>query len=343
MDSLALRASNWSRRVRRRWLTAKARLRGKTFFCKALTGDSKVNLSINSDLTVSCSCHDVDGSGRIGDLKSQSLRECFSGPVARRFREDLATGRLPIADCARCRDLRMTGKEEARRFASEYHLPRYVMLENTSACNLRCVSCPRARIRELRSQVSMSLEDVRKVAAELKDAGVERVAYLNFGEPFLSKAIGRELEIVRQLNPGIRIDTSTNGLLLDTDEKRDAALRMDRIQFSLDGTDQKMAVKYQRGLDFEKAYENMKALAAYRDARGLTKPAIVWKYLLFRWNDRKADLRRAIDLAREACVDEILFERTVSPFYGLPLRSYLGFHNDIGEELGRMRSVALRT
>jgi len=342
MDSIAVRASTWLRKTRQRCLVAKARLRGKAFFCKALTGDSEVNICINSDLTVSCSCHDLDGSGHIGDLNRQSLEECFSGKTATRFREELAEGRLPLADCARCWDLHTIDKDEARRFVHEYRLPTYVMVENTSACNLRCLSCPRERIRQIRSKVSMSLEDVRRVAVELKEAGVKRVGYLNFGEPFLSRDIGKELQIIREINPGIWIDTSTNALFIDTQEKREAALLIDRMQVSLDGVTQEMAGKYQRGMDFDRAYRNMQELVAYRDAKGRAKPTIIWKYLLFRWNDRKADLRKAVELAKEANVDSILFEKTVSPFYGLPLRSYLGFHNDLGEDRMGSRSVALR-
>jgi len=342
MDNLTTDVSARLRRLRQQYLSAKARLLGKAFYCEALAGNSELNLCINSDLTVSCNCHDVDGSGHIGDLNHESLKACLAGPVADRFRSQLAEGRLPIANCARCCDLRMVDKHEAARRADDRRLPDFLMVENTSACNLRCTSCPRTTIRGLRRKPSMSLDEVRKVAGELKACGVKRVAYLNLGEPFLSRHILQELEIIRQENPDITINTSTNGVVIDSDAKRDAALLMDTMQVSIDGVNQEMVARYQRGNDFQKAFGNMKALVAYRDARGQTQPTVIWKYLLFWWNDRKKYVRQAIEMAKEARVDGILFEKTVSPFYALPVRSYLGLHNQLGEETWGGRYVPLR-
>jgi len=334
MDNLTTTVSAGLRRLRRKYLTTKAQLSGKAFWCNALAGNSEVNISINSDLTVSCNCHDVDGSGHIGDLNRQSLAECLSGPVAERFRRRLAEGRLPIDGCSRCCDLRMADKDEAARRAETRRLPGFVMVENTSACNLRCASCPRTAIRNLRGKLSMSLDDVGRVADELAACGVRQIGYLNLGEPFLSKRIRRELEIIRRKSLGITINTSTNALAIDSDEKRDAALLIDAMQVSIDGVSQQTVTRYQRGSDFQRAYDNMRALVAYRDAQGLARPTIIWKYLLFWWNDRKRYLERAIEMAKEANVDGLLFEKTVSPFWGVPVRSYLGFHKRIGEDAG---------
>ncbi|NQU21379.1 MAG: radical SAM protein [Candidatus Nealsonbacteria bacterium] len=342
MDSIATHVAAAVRKTLRQYQQTKVRLQRRAFFCKALAGQSDMNVCVNSDLTVSCTCHDVDGSGHVGDLRHQSVAEVFSGETANRFRATLADGRLPTPLCARCCDLRTVDRGKAKSLADKHRLPEFIMMENTSACNLHCVSCPREKIRNMRSKVSMTLEDVTRVAEELQRAGVRRIGYLNQGEPFLSKNIGRELHVLRETIPGVWIHTSTNGQLIDTDEKREAALLIDEMQVSLDGIDQQMTDKYQRGLDFEKVYRNLKALIEFRDARGLQRPIVVWKYLLFRFNDRKAYLRRAIEMAREAKVDQILFERTVSPFYAVPWRSYLGLHNGIGETVPGGQCVVLR-
>jgi hypothetical protein len=342
MLHLTATASAMLRRIRRQYLQVKSKLRGNAFCCAALDGRSEFNLCINSDLTVSCNCHDVDGSGHIGDLSRESLAEVLSGPTARRFREELAQGRLPIPQCSRCCDLHAASKQEAQRLVEHRRLPTFVQVENTSLCNLRCLSCPRGRIHRLRRRPSMSLDDVRRVADEIKRSGITSVGFVNLGEPFLSKHIRRELEIIRELNPGLRINTSTNALLIDSDEKREAALLLDKIQISLDGINQRMASKYQRGMDFERAFGNMQALVEYRDARGLSRPIIIWKYLLFRWNDRQDYLRTAIEMGRAAGVDLMAFERTFSPFYALPLRYYLGLLDGVGKKTAWGILVALR-
>jgi len=342
MDTLAARASALFRRMKAGWLTAKARLSGRAFVCDALSGTSQINVCINSDLTVSCSCRDFDGSGRVADLNEDRLEDAFHGPTAAEFRAQLAAGRLPVTACARCWDLRMVSRDEAQRRQHDVRLPSFIMVENTSACNLKCVSCPRSSIQNMRRRRSMSLHDVRTVAEELNRVGVKEVAYLNLGEPFLSKHLQDELEIIREWNPGITINTSTNGVLLSTDAQREAALLFDHIQVSLDGMDQQTASRYQRNTDFDRVYENMKQLVAYRDERGLQRPRIIWKYLLFRWNERRKQMLAAVDLARAANVDELWFERTVSPFYGLPWRSYLGFNRDIGEDDEGERRIIFR-
>jgi len=342
MGELRATISAMLRRAMRPYLMARARLRGRAFFCTALAGHSDSNLCINSDLTVTCSCHDVDGSGRIGDLKCDSLEAILAGPTAARFRAELAQGRLPTPLCVRCCDLRTVAADQAIRLAAEHRLPSFVAVENTSDCNLRCASCPRLWIRRLRTKRSMSLHDVERVAEELKAAGVARLGYLNFGEPFLSRNIRRELEILREVCPWLWITTSTNAMPIDSDEKREAALLMDKIQISLHGIDQRTAAKYQRGIVFQRSYDNMQALAEYRKARGLARPVLVWKYLLFRWNDRPAYLLRAIEMGRMAGVDEICFEKTVSPLDGLSWRWLLGMLNGVGRPSGDEICIDLR-
>ena len=57
----------------------KAVIKGKRFYCQALAGESNYDISINSDMTVSCSCADFDGSGILGDFSSDSFETIFGG------------------------------------------------------------------------------------------------------------------------------------------------------------------------------------------------------------------------------------------------------------------------
>ena len=149
---------------------------------------------------------------------------------------------------------------------------------------------------------------------------------------------------MRRRNPTLRILTSTNGMRLDTDAKREAALLADEVLFSIDGVSTPMVRKYQRGGDFDQAYENMRQLVEYRDARGLRLPRILWKYVVFRWNDRKVDIGRALELARDAGVDGLQFTFARSPWYGISWRFFLGStFRKLGERGGwRFRNVWLR-
>src|ERR1700744_2908281 len=100
----------------RRFLKTKhevmARLRGERFYCDALSGRSAYNITVNWDGTLTCNCHDYDGSGNIGDLNQQTSKEAFYGPKAQALRESLAQGKLPILTCAHCGDLKRIKKSK---------------------------------------------------------------------------------------------------------------------------------------------------------------------------------------------------------------------------------------
>jgi hypothetical protein len=130
--------------------------------------------------------------------------------------------------------------------------------------------------------------------------------------------------------------------VVNTDAKREAALSASHIFFSIAGINDEMLKKYEHFGSFQKAYENMKALVAYRDARGSMNPFIEWKYLLFNWNDHLASIQRAIELAREANVDAISFWPTNNPWYGYSDRFRLGTLNNVGVESWKGREVILR-
>ncbi len=342
-DTLAV---TFSRVLRGLWglrLRAAARVRGRAFFCTALAGVSGYNICVNSDLTVSCNCNDIDGSGHIGDLGTQTFDEIFSGETAARFRSELVAGRLPTLWCARCSDLRVVGRPGAKRAVESFHAPlRAVMVENTNACNLRCLSCARSSVGRTRARRSMSLDDVRRVAGEIARAGIRSVSFVNLGEPFASANIRREIEILREANTDLTIGTSTNGLLIADDDAREAALLFDSVSFSIDGVSTPMVRRYQRGGDFARAWGNMRELVRLRDARGLNRPRVTWKYVLFNWNDRGDVIERALALGRAAGVDDMFFRGTFSPVYGMSLRYHFGLMVDLGEPAWRGRYVRLR-
>ncbi|HBG46635.1 MAG TPA: hypothetical protein DDW94_06540 [Deltaproteobacteria bacterium] len=310
----------------------RARLTKKAFYCKALTGQSYYNIVINSDMTVSCNCQDYDGSGHLGDLLANSLQEIFRGPVARGFRKKLAEGKLPILTCTRCGDLQPVDKADARHFEEHYSVPeKGIMVENTVSCNLDCTGCSRKTLLKIRRQRDLTVENIRKISSAISENRIENLYYFNLGEPFLHPDIIDELTLLRNGNPDLKITTSTNGSLLDTDRKREAALLLDHIYFSVDGISDETVRRYQRQGSFRKAYDNMKALVEYRDSRGLRKPLIEWKYVLFNWNDRKDMILKAIDMAGAAGVDTISFWPTKSPVYGISWRYYFGgFFKSIG-------------
>lgn len=335
-------------RVRRGALWSKARAlevlalkSGERFRCRALSGDSGYNIAINADMSVSCNCDDIHGEGRLGSLNDASLSETLRGPRAMQLRHALADGKLPIRQCAVCPELERVSVSEAQRATREFSDPTAgVMLETNANCNLSCIACYRA-VRPL-DRLKMRIEEVRRVGQELSAMGVKQVAFFTLGEPFMANSILDEIRVLKQEHPALRIFTSTNGVLVDSDAKRQAALAMDHVIFSIDGCDQETAQRYQVGTDFAAAYENMCALVRERDQSGAEDgPIIEWKYVVFRWNDRARHIERALRLAREAKVDGISFWHTLNPVHGVSTRFFSAAHFRAMEQHHKIRFVPL--
>jgi len=370
--TMKLRRFNWIlsdliRKALTYYMEWSARLKGQRFYCRALGGESEYNMTINCDLTVSCNCQDYDGSGHIGNLNKNSFKEVFFGPVARDFREQLAKGKLPIPTCTRCGDLLRVPKSQSRAVtgvpggaakaaSGAEHDPegqifagptprlpyRGMLLENTVRCNIDCIGCDRQSAARIRTTTQMDLDKLSRMADLVHELGLQQLFYLNLGEPFLSPNIGQELPLLRRKNPNCRIVISTNGIILNSDARREAALSASHIFFSIAGISDPMLKKYEHFGSYDKAYANMKALVDYRNARGLTLPLLEWKYLLFNWNDHPRTIASAIELAKAAGVDAISFWPTHNPFYGFSYRYALGRLNDIGVSSWKGREVDLR-
>jgi hypothetical protein len=336
--------SDWYRQAlvwKHEW---QAKISGRGYTCAALDGVSEYNITINSDQTVSCNCQDYEGTGQLGSLRNNSFTEVFHGPVAQKFRTQLAQGKIPIPTCVRCSDLRRLPPESPHT-PPQSRLPyRGILLENTVRCNVDCTGCARENAAGLRvnKQLTMPLPEMEKMGDLVQQLGMRQLFYLNLGEPFLSPTIGPELAMLRQKNPAMRIVTSTNGVLLNTDAKREAALNFNHIFFSVHGITNEMSEKYMHRGHFDKAYDAMKQMAAYRDARGLTDPILEWKYLLFNWNDKPEYLARAIEMAKEAKLDFISFWPTHNPFWGMSWRYRLGLLNKFGRKNWKGLEVDLR-
>lgn len=320
---LACRASGVIRELRRR-------RSGGCYQCRVLQGRSEYNLCVNCDMTVSCNCNDVDGAGILGDLRRDSLESILDGDTAAHFRKRLAQGNFAIPRCRVCPEL-VVCAEPAMRFEG---CPAGIMVENTSRCTLQCRSCQRATLEQTRSRTLMSAEDMARVSCTVQRLGIQRVFFYNLGEPFLSPNVRRELETLRRDNPALWIGVSTNGLPLDSDEKRDAALLANDLCISLDGIDTAMVRRYQCRGDFDRAYANLRSLAERKRRTG-AGTQVGWRYVVFRWNDRRPVLVRAIDLAREAGADYIEFVHARTPFRGISWRWSLFYRRAVIEHGGQ--------
>ena len=273
------------------------------YMCKVLSGLSKYDLSINADMSVSCNCI-LRECGKLGDLRKQTLLEIFDSDEVRKIREDLYNGYLLTMSCAaRCNELIQTTTSVGKYYLENYSIPKAIMFENTSVCNLKCNDCFNRCIKSN----TVSLDDVERVSEQLIENGIRDVHMFKYGEPFADTMINKKIDILRKNNSSLNIYTSTNGALLHMRDNYDAALKMNRVDISLDGVDDESASEFQIGQVFEQTYRNMCELVRLRNSMGNSKPRIIWKYVLFPHNDSDEQISKAIDLAVKSGVDGIQF------------------------------------
>ncbi len=87
------------------------------------------------------------------------------------------------------------------------------------------------------------------------------------------------------------------------------------------GINQATASIYQQGQDFAKTTDNIRRLVQLRKESKMDTPVLIWKYLIFNWNDKSTYLQQAIEMAEEIGFDKIKFVVCVSPFYGISLKT----------------------
>lgn len=279
------------------------------YYCRVLTGMSDYNLSINSDLSISCTCNDFLGEASIGSLDgTNTIKSIFFGEKANSMRAKLAKGKLPISLCSGCNELCAVPKSIAEYHKKHIEVPTGgISVENCSECNYNCLYCSRKELKKTRISNIISIENMKYIANEIKDNRIRRISFYKLGEPFLDKDVLKKIEILREVNPEAELVTSTNGALIDNSEKVSAALLFDLIFFSIDGISTEMQNKYQRGANFEKTMENIKMIVKERG--NLKKPILVWKYVVFSWNDSVEHINEVFEKAVEIGFDKIQFTR----------------------------------
>lgn len=169
---------------------------------------------------------------------------------------------------------------------------------------------------------TLPLEVIERVVEEA-GPGVERIDFFNYGEPFLYRHLLDALRHIRRNLPGAQVIVSTSGRHVREDV-RDAITDeglVDWLVFSIDGCDAESYRRYRVRGDFDASYSNL--VRFVERARG-TRVHVIWQYVVFRWNDRDEQLRRAIDMAGEIGVP-IQFD--FSGTWGRSRRSALGLEH----------------
>ena len=194
-----------------------------------------------------CGCADPYAKRVLGDARTTSIADIWTGPVASQLRADINQGgssfcgdcplKLPLApdepppqrDLAVSRDSRSASISSARRPA-------------TSPATRRCCA-PETGITRTRQAGMLDFDLFTKVIDEAGPS-LGRIDFFNYGEAFLHKRAVEMCEYIKTKFPHIYLYTSTNGLAFTEEKVRQLARSgIDEVTFSLDGSSQETYVQ----------------------------------------------------------------------------------------------------
>lgn len=263
-----------------------------------------------------CGCADPYGHRVLGDMRTASVNDVWTGQTISALRTDLnAGGSTFCGDCA----LKLPLKQDAApvvRSVDAGALPSRLYVECTAACNISCAQAccaPETGITRTRQAGMLDFDLFRRVINEAGPS-LGRIDFFNYGEAFLHKRAVEMCEHIKSRFPHIYLYTSTNGLALtDAQARRLVHSGIDEVTFSIDGATPESYVKYRQRGRFDLAIQTLRTMADEKRRSGRDLPFLNWRYILFVWNDSDEDMNRARELASDIGVDRLCWELTDHP------------------------------
>jgi len=182
-----------------------------------------------------------------------------------------------------------------RRARSDVTRPPSVALDVSTACQLKCPSCPTANGTIARSLGTgfMTLANFKKFITD--HPWVSDIELSNWGEVFLNKELEAILRLAHQRHVAVRID---NGANLDrvSDTVLEALVRykVRGLTCSIDGASPEVYSTYRVNGDFERVLSHIRKINAFKRQYGSPYPVLRWQFVAFGHNTHEIDQARAM-------------------------------------------------
>jgi hypothetical protein len=268
------------------------------------------------DGRIVCGCADPYGRRVLGDARTASVHDVWTGSAVSGLRADLnAGGSTFCGDCPLKLPLKKDEGPPVRPIDAGPQ-PTRMYIECTAACNISCTQAccaPETGITRTRQAGMLDFDLFRRVIDEAGPSLI-RVDFFNYGEAFLHKRAVEMCEYIKAHFPNTYLYTSTNGLALsEAQARRLVHSGIDEVTFSIDGATPESYVKYRQRGNFDVAIATLRAMADEKRKSGRDLPFLNWRYILFVWNDGDAEMNEARRLATEIGVDRLCWEMTDHP------------------------------
>lgn len=152
--------------------------------------------------------------------------------------------------------------------------PELISIEITTACNAKCIMCPRETL--TRPVKHMPFSIFEKIINDCKGQPIKKINLFWFGDPMSNPRVIQYLEKVRQELPKVKLYISTNAELLKP-EISETILKnrlLDVINFDIDGTTKETYEKVRLGVNFDTVLKNVHYFIDKKKELGLRKPQV---------------------------------------------------------------------
>ena len=199
-----------------------------------------------------------------------------------------------------------------KRIISDY--PMHLDIEITTACNLKCIMCPRTQILKLGKPYEvkfMELNVFNKIIDQSKDRGLFAINLNASGEPLINKDI---VEMIRYAKKNNILDVMfhTNGTLLNSNISRHIIESgLNKLIISLDSPIKTQYESIRKGANFDEVVLNIKEFVRLRNKMGKDIPHVRINMVLMKENYKQKDVM--VDLWKNE-VDSIGFLQYINFF-----------------------------
>lgn len=269
---------------------------------------------VKADNNLGCSCM-IGYYYSLGDISKLNMAEFIEGPLIQYIRESFREGYEPFSFCKYCvsRSTHYPENADSDNPHSSDVQNLTIHVEPSNRCNLWCEACICTDERKsvnTPNRGELEYRTFHKMLSEIKSTSIniKVVAFVGFGEPLFNSQLPAMARLVRSLYPDcyIYLDTNANFGIKRADEISNCGIN--EIRLALDGVDQVTYETYRKGGDFNRAIIFTQKLLALIRNNGSSTHAI-WKYILFKHNDKDEHILRAIKMANDIGID-ISFDLT---------------------------------
>ena len=181
-----------------------------------------------------------------------------------------------------------TGK--ADRVTESPDFPAVVLIDNTSACNLRCSMCDHVNIKRYRKIESMKRELYTKIIDEIaRESPDSRVWQIFYGDPFLLKDMPERIRYAK--NQGLTdVVLNTNGVLMTEDRGRPLIeAGLDAIYVGIDAATKESYDQIRVGGDFHAVVANVLTYRDLLQQHGRPEQKVFVQYVVSDINEHETD------------------------------------------------------